>query len=162
MGTSEGRGAEQQPAPGPGGAHQPSPGPAADSPAPHRPGRGGQRALTAAGYLGLFLLGAAQGLIGSFHYGQSPVPVIAIILVVAIFVTCAACGWGGGTIGAGTMPAVGWILMSFLLAMPKANGSVIITATAAGEWYLYGGALAAAVGAVSSFFFRLRRSARPT
>jgi hypothetical protein len=123
---------------------------------------GGQRALSAVGYVALFLLGLVQGFIGSFQYGQSPSPVIAIILVVVIFVTCAACGWGAGTMGAGVLPAIGWIFAAFFLAMPKSNGSVIITATAAGEWYLYGGALAAAAGAVSSFFLRnLGGAARP-
>ena len=43
------------------------------------------------------------------------------------------------TIGA-LVPAIGWFLASFGLAMPTAGGSVIITNTTAGEWYLYGGA----------------------
>jgi small-conductance mechanosensitive channel len=123
---------------------------------------GGLRALTTAvGYVVLFLLGALQGLIGSFQYGQPPAPLVAIILVVVIFVTCVACGWGIGTFGAGLLPAVGWIIASFILAMARSGGSVIITATAAGEWYLYGGALACAVGSVTAFFTRLRRSAPP-
>jgi hypothetical protein len=122
---------------------------------------GGQRALTAVGYLALFLLGAVQGLIGSFQYSQSPAPLIAVILIAVIFITCAACGWGVGTLGAGLLPALGWIAVSFILAMPKANGSVIITATTAGEWYLYGGALASAAGAVASFVLRIRRLAAP-
>jgi hypothetical protein len=126
-----------------------------------RTARRGQRVLTAVGYLALFLLGVVEGFIGSFQYGRSPVPVIAIILVVVVFGTCLACGWGVGTVGAGLLPAIGWILTSFILAMPKSNGSVIITATTAGEWYLYGGALAAAAGAVASFFFRVRRSLPP-
>ena len=113
----------------------------------------------ALGYLALFLLGLVQGFIGSFQYSRSPIPLIAIILIVVIFLTCAACGWGVGTLGAGVLPAIGWILASFFLAMPKSNGSVIITATTAGEWYLYGGALASAAGAVTSFFLRLRSSA---
>jgi hypothetical protein len=121
----------------------------------------GQRTLTAVGYVALFVLGALQGLIGSFQYGQAPAPLIAIILAVIIFATCAACGWGIGTFGAGLLPAVGWILASFILAMQRPNGSVVITATAAGEWYLYGGALGCAAGSVTSFFTRLRRSAPP-
>jgi hypothetical protein len=36
--------------------------------------------------------------------------------------------------------------------MPRSNGSVLISATSAGEWYLYGGALAAAAGAATAFF----------
>ena len=47
---------------------------------------------------------------------------------------------------AGSLPAVGWIVASFVLAMPSSHGSVIITNTTAGKWYLYGGALAAVGG----------------
>ncbi len=125
------------------------------------PSAAGQRTLTALGYLALFVLGAIQGLIGSFQYGQPPAPLIAIVLVLIIFATCAGCGWGVGTFGAALLPALGWILASFILAMPRPNGSVVITASAAGEWYLYGGALACAAGCVTGFFTRLRRSAPP-
>jgi hypothetical protein len=122
---------------------------------------GRRRTLSAAGYVVLFLLGAVQGLIGSFQYSQAPAPFIAIILVVAIFATCVACGWGVGTFGAGMLPALGWLLASFILAMPRPNGSVVITASVAGEWYLYGGALACAIGCVTAFFAKLRRSVPP-
>jgi Family of unknown function (DUF6113) len=122
---------------------------------------GGRRTLTVVGYVMLFLLGAFQGVIGSFQYSQAPVPLIAIILVMIIFGTCVACGWGIGTFGAALLPAVGWLLASFILAMPRPNGSVVITASAAGEWYLYGGALACAVGCLTAFFTRLRRSVPP-
>ena len=123
---------------------------------------GGQRALTtAAGYLVLFVLGAFQGLIGCFQYSRAPAPLIAIVLVVLIFGTCVACGWGVGTFTAGLLPAVGWILVSFILAMGRPNGSVIITATAAGEWYLYGGALGCVLGSVAAYFTRLLRSSPP-
>ena len=121
----------------------------------------GQRARTAVGYVMLFVLGALQGLIGSFQYSRSPTPLIAIILILIIFATCAACGWGIGTFGAGLLPAVGWMVASFVLSMPRPNGSVIITATAAGEWYLYGGALACVVGTLTTLVVRVRRSARP-
>ena len=122
---------------------------------------GGSRPLTVVGYVMLFVLGAFQGLIGSFQYGQAPAPLIAVILAVIIFATCVACGWGLGTFAAGLLPGVGWILASFILAMPRPNGSVIVTASAAGEWYLYGGALACAAGCVAAFFTRIRRSAPP-
>jgi hypothetical protein len=123
--------------------------------------RSGHRALTAVGYLMLFLLGAFEGVIGSFQYGQSPAPLIAIVLAVIICATCVACGWGVGTFAAGLLPAVGWIIASFIIAMPRPNGSVVITATSAGEWYLYGGAVACLIGSVTSFFTRLRRPAPP-
>ena len=125
------------------------------------PATAGQRTLTALGYVMLFVLGAVQGLIGSFQYSQPPAPLIAIVLVVIIFATCAGCGWGVGSFGAALLPAAGWLLASFIIAMPRPNGSVVVTASAAGEWYLYGGALACAAGCVTGFFTRLRRSAPP-
>jgi len=118
----------------------------------------GQRAIIAVGYLMLLILGALQGLIGSFQYGRSPSPLIAILLIVIIFLTCVGCGGGIGTFGAGLLPAVGWLLASFILAMSRPNGSVIITGTPAGEWYLYGGSLACLIGAFVTFFTRARRS----
>lgn len=123
--------------------------------------RDGQRTVAALGYVLLFVLGALQGMIGSLQYSQSPAPVIAILLAVIIFATCAGCGWGLGTFGGALAPAVGWILATFILAMSRPNGSVIITATTAGEWYLYGGAAACAAGCLAGFFARVRRPLPP-
>jgi uncharacterized membrane protein len=109
------------------------------------------RASGIAVYVLLFVLGAVQGVIGSFQYGQSPVPLIAIILDVVIFATCVLGGWAMRSFAGGLIPAIGWILASFILSMGNSQGTVIITASAAGEWYLYGGALAAAAGAGASF-----------
>jgi Family of unknown function (DUF6113) len=120
-----------------------------------------RRATTVAGYVLLFALGAVQGLIGSFQYSSGPAPLVAIILAAAIFATCVLAGWGTRSFGAGLLPAVGWIIVSFVLSMPRSNGSVIITNTAAGQWYLYGGSLAAAVGAAVAFTFRTRTRSGP-
>ncbi|MBO0802852.1 MAG: hypothetical protein J2P25_07225 [Nocardiopsaceae bacterium] len=114
------------------------------------------RASGVAVYVLLFVLGVLQGMIGSFQYSQSPVPLIAIILDVVIFATCVAGGWAMRSFTGGLVPAVGWILASFVLSMGTAEGTVIITATTAGEWYLYGGALAAAAGAGASFIYWAR------
>jgi hypothetical protein len=54
---------------------------------------------------------------------------------------------------------MGWIIASFVLSMPVSNGSVIITATTPGKWYLYGGTLSVAVGVVASLV-GMARSAR--
>jgi Family of unknown function (DUF6113) len=118
--------------------------------------------LTVIGYLALFVLGVVQGLIGSFQYGRSPVPLVAILLVLILFATCVLAGWGLRTYSAGILPALGWVIASFILAMPRPNGSVIIEAGSAGEWYLYGGALAAAAGAAVSFFTWIRAKSRPS
>ncbi|HWG01417.1 MAG TPA: DUF6113 family protein [Trebonia sp.] len=120
-------------------------------PEPQEPQPPGERGLGAASYVVLFVLGAVQGVIGSFQYSQHPVPLIAIILDVAIFATCVLGGWAMRSLAGGLAPAAGWIITSFILSMGNAQGTVIITATTAGEWYLYGGALAAAVGAGTAF-----------
>jgi hypothetical protein len=112
-------------------------------------------------YLLLFILGAVQGLIGSFQYSGSPTPLIAILLAVIIGATCLLAGLGMRTYTAGLLPALGWLLTSFILAMPRSNGSVIITGTAPGEWYLYGGTLGAAFGSATAFFLCARARTRP-
>ena len=125
------------------------------------PGNGQRAPITAIGYLVLLVFGGLQGLIGSFQYADSPAPLLAIVLDVIIFATCVLAGWGLRTYAAGILPALGWILVAFVLAMPRSNGSVIVTATSAGEWYLYGGALTAAAGAATAFFGWARTKQRP-
>jgi hypothetical protein len=44
--------------------------------------------------------------------------------------------------------------------MPVSNGSVIITSTKAGEWYLYGGTLSVAAAVVASFVGATRWAGR--
>jgi hypothetical protein len=122
--------------------------------------RRGQRAFTALAYLVLLLLGVMQGVIGSFQYGRGPVPLVAILLAVAIFVTCLLCGWGMRSFTGGLVPAVGWIVAAFVLSMPSSHGSVIVTATTAGECWLYGGAFAAAGGAAAAFVVTARDRSR--
>lgn len=120
-----------------------------------------QRTISAVGYVLLFVLGALQGMIGSFTYSRGPVPLVAISLDVIIFATCVLAGWGLGTFGGGLAPAIGWIIASFVLSMPRPNGSIIITNTAAGKWYLYGGSLAAVAGAAVAFILWARTRNRP-
>jgi hypothetical protein len=100
----------------------------------------------------LFVLGVLQGLIGSFQFSQSPAPLIAIILAVVIFSTCVLGARGTCSITGAVLPAAGWILTSFLISMgDPARGTVIITATQAGEWYLYGGVVAVLAGVLVSY-----------
>ena len=120
-----------------------------------------QRAIAAATYVVLFVLGALQGLIGCFNYGRSPVPLVAILFAVLIFATCVLAGWGTRTFGGGLAPAVGWIIASFVLSMGRPNGSIIITNTAAGQWYLYGGSLAAVTGTAVAYILWVRARPRP-
>jgi uncharacterized protein DUF6113 len=112
-----------------------------------------------AAYVALFLLGVMQGLIGCFQFSHTlaGVPVMSLAFSALILVTCVAGAVGMGTALGGVLPAIGWMATSFVLTLPTAGGSVIVTNTAAGKWYLYGGAACAATGIVVSFGLRLRR-----
>ena len=39
------------------------------------------------------------------------------------------------------MPAVGWFIASFVMAMGTPGGSIVITNSGPGKWYLFGGAV---------------------
>ena len=109
--------------------------------------------VTSGGYLLLFALGAAEGILGAFWYAFSlgPVPVAALGFAVGILVTTIGAAWGMQAATAGLMPAVGWFAAAFILAMPTRGGSVLITNTGAGKWFLYGGTLCVLAGVVASF-----------
>ena len=117
-------------------------------------GRDGQGLLATGGtYAVLFLLGAVEGTIGSFQYLRTagPVPLAALAFCAALLVTCLLAGWGMRAVRGALVPAMGWIIASFVLSMPVSNGSVIITASAPGEWYLYGGTLSAVIAVAAAF-----------
>ena len=115
--------------------------------------RGTGTLVTVGAYVVLFLLGVMQGLIGSFQYSRTagPVPVAALVSCAAILATCLLGAWAMRSVSGALLPGMAWILTSFVLSMPVSNGSVIITATAPGKWYLYGGTLTVAVAVVLSF-----------
>ena len=118
--------------------------------------------VTVGVYAMLFLFGAVQGLIGSFQYSRASgsVPVAALISCAVILATCVLAAWATRSVSGAVLPGIGWILASFLLSMPVSNGSVIITSTTAGKWYLYGGTLSVAAGVVASFVGGIRWAGR--
>lgn len=117
------------------------------------PGRRLRALGAAAAYLLLLALGLAEGLIGSFEFprGVGAVPVAALGFCLLILVTCLLAGLGMGTALAALAPAAGWLIASLVLALPTSDGSVIITNTGAGKWYLYGGAVCASIGVGLTF-----------
>lgn len=123
-----------------------------------RLGAGG--AITIGGYLAVFVVGLFEGLIGSFQFGRGPVPLFAIVFCLLILATCMLSGWAFGTLGGALVPAVGWVIASFVLSMPDSQGSVIITNTTAGKWYLYGGTFCVVVGVTASFVLWARTQHR--
>jgi hypothetical protein len=122
-------------------------------------GRGGSGLLVTGGVYGmLFVLGAVEGTIGSFQYSRTAgaVPLAALAFCAALLVTCLLAAWAMRAVSGAFVPAIGWIIASFVLSMPVSNGSVIITASTPGEWYLYGGALSAAIAVGASFGLSIR------
>jgi hypothetical protein len=113
-------------------------------------GKGTRTLLSAAAYASLFLVGATEGLIGSFQYSRNA-PLGAIVFCLVLLVTGLLGAWAMRSISGALWPALGWILASFVLSMPVASGSVIITNTAAGKWYLYGGTVSSLAGIALSF-----------
>jgi hypothetical protein len=126
-------------------------------------GKPGTRWFVTGGVYGvLFLLGAVQGVIGSFQYSRAAgsFPLAALAFCLAIAVTCVLAGWGMRSVSGALMPAVGWVIASFVLSMPVSNGSVIIASTTPGKWYLYGGTVSVVLGVATSFgaFARAQRA----
>ena len=101
----------------------------------------------------LFIAGVVQGIIGSFQYSRvpKPVPVAALACCAAILLTCLLAAWALRSVSGALLPGIGWIIAAFVLSMPVASGSVIITATTPGEWFLYGGTLSVAAAVIASF-----------
>jgi hypothetical protein len=126
-------------------------------------GKRGTWSLVSVGVYGvLFLLGLVEGMIGSFQYARTagPVPVAALVCCAVILATCLLGAWAMRSVSGAVLPGMGWIIASFVLSMPAANGSVIITNTTPGKWYLYGGTLSVAVGVVLSFALLARETRR--
>ena len=115
--------------------------------------------VTGAIYIVLFLLGGFQGLIRSFQYSHvvGSVPVVALACCAVLLATCLLAAWAMRSVSGALVLAVGWLIASFLMAMPVPSGSLVITGTSPGEWYLYGGTISALLGVGLSFGTRVRQ-----
>jgi hypothetical protein len=111
-------------------------------------GRGDGRAVTIGAYLALFVLGLVQGLLGTFHYNTGTSPLAAILFDLAILVTCVLGSYGTRSTLGGALPAVGWFIVTVVLSSGNSGGSVLVSDAASGKWFLFGGAICAAGGAV--------------
>jgi hypothetical protein len=121
-------------------------GPGGDDPS----SRPGDAALTILTCVMLVLFGMAQALVGTFFYGAGPTPFASIGFDLAILATCLLGGWGVGRPFGAVAPAGGWFGVAFVLASGTGGGSVLITASAAGEWFLFGGAACATAGMIAA------------
>jgi Family of unknown function (DUF6113) len=125
-------------------------------------GKGTGTLFNVAVYGMLFVLGAVQGVIGSFQYSwmAGSVPVAALAWCAVLLATCLLGAWAMRSVSGALAPAAGWILAAFLMSMPVSNGSVIITNTAAGRWYLYGGTATAVAGTLLALVVVIRSQGR--
>lgn len=117
-------------------------------------GRPGPDWPVAAGVYGvLFIAGVVEGLIGSFQYSRlpKPVPVAALACCAIILLTCLLAAWAVRSVSGALLPGIGWIIAAFVLSMPVASGTVIITATPPGKYFLYGGTLSVVAAVIASF-----------
>jgi len=112
------------------------------------PGQSADPVLTVLTYVVLAAFGMAQALLGTFFYSSGPAPLASLGFAVAIFATCLLGSWGTGRASAAFAAAAGWFLVAFILATGTKGGSVLITASIAGETFLFGGAGAAMVGVI--------------
>jgi hypothetical protein len=128
-------------------------GPAEPDPQRGSPGTGDGLLVVIGCYCMLLVFGVLLGMIGSFQYNRAlgSFPVAAPAFAVGTGVACVLGGWGMRRPLGGLMPAVGWFVASFVLAMGTPGGSVLITNTNAGKWFLFGGALCAVAGVLVSF-----------
>jgi hypothetical protein len=104
--------------------------------------------ITGAAYVTLFLLGLVLGVVGGFEHSwyTGSVPLAAIAWLLVLFAVPYVMGrLMGGKLGA-TVPALGWLVASFVLATKQPAGDLAISGDTSGFVYLYGGAVAIAVG----------------
>src|SRR5215469_9704845 len=96
------------------------------------PGADIHPAVTAGGYIALFLLGMVQGLVGTFQYSRGPGVLTAVLFAAAILATCVLGARGMRSALGGVLPAAGWFVVTLVLSSSNsAGGSVIVTNTAA-------------------------------
>ncbi len=109
------------------------------------------RALTLATLLVLLAFGMAQGLLGVFLHAVGPAPLAALGFDAAITATCLLGGWGLRRPLGAVAPAIGWLAVVFVMAAGTAGGSILIEASTAGEWFLFGGSVCAMAGVIAAF-----------
>lgn len=120
------------------------------------------RLTGALAYVVLLLLGILQALIGAFQFGRGPGPLVAVLFDLLILATCLLAGWGMQTAIGGVLPGAGWLATAFFAASGSRSGTVLITDTTSGKWFLFGGAACAAVGCLVAYlrWSKLARQAR--
>ncbi|WP_336208084.1 DUF6113 family protein [Nonomuraea sp. LPB2021202275-12-8] len=104
-----------------------------------------ESALAGAAYGMLFVLGVVMGVVGGFtqaSWKAGPIPVTAIIWLLALFGVCLGAGkMMRSRLGSG-VTAAGWVLVSMAFSFELGAGDLVISGNPAGYVYLYGGIVA--------------------
>jgi hypothetical protein len=105
----------------------------------------------------LAVLGVLLGVIGSFEFSWEfgSVPVAAILLSVVNLAAFRAAGWAMESKLGAVVPAILWLIILIVLSSRRPEGDLVVTGTAAGYVYMFGGAVAALAAIIWT------RSARP-
>lgn len=105
----------------------------------------------------LAVLGVLLGVIGSFEFAWEvgSVPVAAILLSLVNLAVFRAAGWAMESKLGAVVPALLWMIILFVLASRRPEGDLVVTGTAPGYVYMFGGAVAALIAVAWT------RSARP-
>ncbi len=121
----------------------------AGSPADVAPQDRSDAVVTGATYGMLLVLGFVVGVYGAFYSSLwvGVVPVGVVAAVVANFVMCRAAGRMLRARLSGLVPAGGWVVAMVLLSSRRPEGDLIITGSRLGYMLLFGGTIAAALGA---------------
>lgn len=98
----------------------------------------------------LAVLGVLLGVVGSFEFSweAGSVPIAAIALAAVNLAVFRAAGWAMESRLGAVVPAVLWMIILLLLSSRRPEGDLVVTGTAAGYIYMFGGAAAAVVAIV--------------
>jgi hypothetical protein len=133
----------------PGAPTETPPGPARHGPFLQRIRRNPrvEAGLTGAAYGVLAALGFVLALVGGFHsaWTVAGVPVVAIAAAVVNLAAFWAAGWAMRSKIGALVPAVVWLIVAVTLKLRTTEGDSIVVGSVAGEFFLTGGALAAAL-----------------
>lgn len=111
----------------------------------------------------LAVLGFVLGVVGSFEFAWEigDIPIAAVLLSVLNLLVFRAAGWAMESKFGAVVPALLWMIILFVLASRRPEGDLVVTGTAAGYVYMFGGALAAVVAVALTPPARPLRPAAP-
>lgn len=104
----------------------------------------------------LFVLGVVLGALGSSQYGRAQVEILgsrwplgAIGIAVGVGAVCWCAGYAMQTRSGSGILGAGWLAASLTASIPRPEGDLLVTGTAAGYAYLFAGLVLVAAATVA-------------